>query len=414
MMIGRLEPFMYEIRSKYFPALDAHGIVYLDNAATTQVPEYGATFYQHKFPRLRGNPHRGLYALSEEASEIVTASRRVMQSFIHAEHPEEIIFTGGTTDSLNMLAHMMKSHIHEGDEIIVSIDNHHSNMLPWMELARQTGAKIVKLIPEDDGTIFPKNLSAAMSAHTKIVAIPHIGNVYGNINNIQGIADIVHAVNAWLVVDAAQSVMHRAVDVKKMNCDFLAFSGHKMCGPTGVGVLYGKKEILRTLYPDRQGGGMVEYADMDTGDVQFLGLPERYEAGSLNTAGIEGIAGAAEFLKKVVGIGITWAEDVALTACLMNGLRRIPHINIIGGQENNQHYGLVSFTVDGVHPHDVAAILGEYGICVRAGQMCAQPLMKHLGIHSCVRASVAFYNTPDDIRKLCEVLESVRGKMGVR
>ena len=159
---------------------------------------------------------------------------------------------------------------------------------------------------------------------------------------------------------------------------------------------------------------MVEYADMDTGDVQFLGLPERYEAGSLNTAGIEGIAGAAEFLKKVVGIGITWAEDVALTACLMNGLRRIPHVNIIGGQENNQHYGLVSFTVDGVHPHDVAAILSEYGICVRAGQMCAQPLMKHLGIHSCVRASVAFYNTPDDIRKLCEVLESVRGKMGVR
>lgn len=393
-----------------FPLLRENPVIYLDNAATSQRPICVLRAQEEFYREYNANPLRGIYALGQEATERYEEARESVRAFLNASSTEEIIFTRNATESLNLAAYSYgRSHLKAGDEIVVSILEHHSNLLPWQRLAERTGAKLVWLECESDGTITEEQISRAFSDRTRLAAITRISNVLGCATPVERIVAEARKRGAVVVLDAAQSVAHIPTDVQRMDVDFLAFSGHKMYGPMGIGVLYGKKQLLEDMDPFLLGGEMIQSVSR-TGAV-WAELPHRFEAGTVNAVGAWGLKAAVEYIRRV-GFTAIQERERALTARAFAGLKAIPHIKLQGSEEPENHCGILSFTVEGVHPHDVSSILDADGIAVRAGHHCAQPLLEYLGALVTTRASIAFYNTPEEIDIFLRSVESVRGRMG--
>jgi cysteine desulfurase/selenocysteine lyase len=393
-----------------FPLLMQETAAYLDNAATAQRPQCvldaEKTFYETQ----NANPLRGLYPLSIAATEAVEEARVAVRDFLHAKSSQEIIFTRNTTEALNLVAYSYGlSHVHAGDEVVVSILEHHSNLLPWQMVCRQTGATLKFIDCEMDGRLDLNKVSGIITEKTKIVAVTHVSNVIGRVNPIREIADMAHRVGAVIVVDGAQSTPHIPVDVQALDADFLAFSGHKVFGPMGIGALYGKRRLLEKMPPFLSGGEMIESVTR-TG-ATYAELPYKFEAGTGNAAGAVGLHAAIRYMQSV-GFDTMHERETALVAHMMAGMADMPFIHVLGSGSPEEHSGIVTFTVDGVHPHDVSEILAADGVCIRAGHHCAQPLLKHLGYSSTVRASCAFYNTPDEVDRLLDSLKTIRERMG--
>ena len=393
-----------------FPLLKNEKTIYLDNAATSQKPAVVIEAEKSFYEKSNANPLRGFYPLSVEATDIYEKARKKVCAFIGAGLEKEIIFTRNTTESINLVAYSYGLNtLCRGDEIVVSITEHHSNMLPWRMVAQRTGAKLKYLLCENDGSITDKSLDDIITDRTKIFAIGQVSNVLGRLNPIEKIIKKVHAVGGIVVIDAAQSAPHMPIDVKTMDADFLAFSGHKLLGPMGIGVLYGKEELLDKMPPFLTGGEMIDSVHLD-GEV-YAKLPHKFEAGTVNAAGAAGLAAAIDYLENI-GYEYIQKRENELTKRAMDGLKYIPHVHIIGSDKPDDHHGIVAFTIDGVHPHDVASILEADGIDVRAGHHCAQPLLEHLGIGSATRASLMFYNTEEEIDALIKSVSSIRQRMG--
>ena len=393
-----------------FPLLMQETAAYLDNAATAQRPQCvldaEKTFYETQ----NANPLRGLYPLSIAATEAVEEARLAVRDFLHAKSSQEIIFTRNTPEALNLVAYSYGlSHVHAGDEVVVSILEHHSNLLPWQMVCRQTGATLKFIDCEMDGRLDLNKVSEIITDKTKIVAVTHVSNVIGRVNPIREIADMAHRVGAVMVVDGAQSTPHIPVDVQALDADFLAFSGHKVFGPMGIGALYGKRRLLEKMPPFLSGGEMIESVTR-TG-ATYAELPYKFEAGTGNAAGAVGLHAAIRYMQSV-GFDTMHERETALAARMMAGMADMPFIHVLGSGSPEEHSGIVTFTVDGVHPHDVSEILAADGVCIRAGHHCAQPLLKHLGYSSTVRASCAFYNTPDEVDRLLDSLKTIRERMG--
>lgn len=395
---------------KDFPLLMENPVIYLDSAATAQKPECVLKVEQDFYRHWNANPMRGFYALSMEATEKLEESREAVRRFINAPSSGEIIFTRNTTESLNLIAYSYGlSKLKAGDEILVSIMEHHSNLLPWQMAAEKTGAVLKFLECEADGRITQEQLDRAFSDRTRLVAVAQVSNVLGRENPIRRIAAMARERGAVVVVDAAQSAPHMPVDVQELDVDFLAFSGHKLMGPMGIGVLYGRRALLEEMPPFLTGGEMIESVTR-TGAV-FAPVPQKFEAGTVNAAGAWGLKAAVGYLESV-GFEAVRNQELSLTAVALEGLQRIPHVHVLGSERPEEHCGILTFTVDGVHPHDVSAILDAGGIAVRAGHHCAQPLLTHLKISSATRASIYFYNTQEEIAAFLENVAGIRRKMG--
>ena len=385
-------------------------IAYLDNAATTQKPVCVLDAMKAYYEEDNANPFRGVYDLSERATENYEAARAKTASFINAEFPEEIVFVRNATEALNLLAYSWcEDNLSEGDELVVSVMEHHSDFLPWKYMAEKKNARLVKLEPDESGAVTDEALDKCLSDKTKLVAITQVSNVLGRVNDIKHIAEKVHAAGALISVDGAQSVPHMKVDVRDMDCDFLSFSGHKMYGPMGIGALYAKKKHLEKMRPFMYGGEMIATVHWDR--VTYAEIPHKFEAGTVNVGGAVGLSAAIDFINEI-GWDIMEAQEEKLTLKAVNGIKEIKGIRLIGSERPEDHKGIVTFMVDDVHPHDVADIMGRAGVCVRAGHHCAQPLMDHLGVKSTCRASFAFYNTEEEVDKFLAELAKVRGLMG--
>lgn len=394
---------------KEFPIFDG-SFTYLDSAATSQKPECVINAEKEFYEKYNANPLRGLYRLSVEATEKYEDAREAVRGFINAGSTKEIIFTRNASESLNLVAYSYaENFLKAGDEIVVSILEHHSNFLPWKNAAKKTGAKVVFLDCDSEGGISTEALESVMSEKTKIVAVTMVSNVIGRKNDIKAFAGIAHKYGAVIVADGAQSVPHMKVDVRELDVDFLAFSGHKMYGPMGIGVLYGKEALLESMPPFLYGGEMIETVTRDR--TTFAELPHKFEAGTVNAAGAYGLHKAIDFINRI-GIENIEKRERELTVYAYEKLSAIPHLSILGSKDAMDHHGILTFLIEGVHPHDVSTILSEKNVFVRAGNHCAQPLLKHLGSPSTTRASLAFYNTKDDIDRLASVLSSVRPLMG--
>lgn len=384
--------------------------VYFDNAATSQKPKCVIDAVQEFYEKYNANVLRGLYPLSVEATERYENARKTVQRFIHAACPEEIIFTRNATESMNLVAYSYgMANLKAGDEILVSILEHHSNILPWQMVSRATGAKLVFLECEPDGTIPKEKMDEAFSEHTKLVAVTQVSNVLGCVNDIPELVKRARACGAVILMDAAQSAPHMPIDVQKLDVDFVAFSGHKMLAPMGIGVLYGKQELLEKMPPFLTGGEMIE--TVSRYDAVYAELPHKFEAGTVNAGGAVGLAAAIDYLESY-GMDTLHAVEQELTAYLFHGMNAIPHVHVLGSQREDNHTGIVSFTVDQVHPHDISEVLSSDGMDIRAGHHCAQPLHDHLGIHSTARASLMFYNTKEEIDRFLESVSNIRRRMG--
>ena len=395
-----------------FPLLIQTNEAYLDNAATSQKPycviKAVEDFYKHS----NANPLRGLYELSVNATDRYENAREAVRKFIHAKESAEIVFTRNATESLNLIAYSYGlSNLREGDEIVVLITEHHSNILPWQMVARSTGAKLVYLECEQDGRITDEAIDKTITEKTRLVAVGEVSNVTGRRNPVEKIIEKAHSVGAVTVVDGAQSTPHMAVDVQAMNTDFFVFSGHKLLGPMGIGVLYGKRELLEAMPPFLTGGEMIQTVSRE--GAVWAELPHKFEAGTVNAADAVGLHAAIDYITGLGFDAITERED-ALTAYAMEGMKKIPHLHLIGSDDPAEHNGILNFVIDGVHPHDISAILDADGIDVRAGHHCAQPLLNHLGFRSTTRASLMFYNTEEEVRRLLGSLASVRSRMGYK
>ena len=384
--------------------------VYFDNAATSQKPKCVIDAVQEFYEKYNANVLRGLYPLSVEATERYENARKTVQRFIHAACPEEIIFTRNATESMNLVAYSYgMANLKAGDEILVSILEHHSNILPWQMVSRATGAKLVFLECEPDGTIPKEKMDEAFSEHTKLVAVTQVSNVLGCVNDIPELVKRARACGAVILMDAAQGAPHMPIDVQKLDVDFVAFSGHKMLAPMGIGVLYGKQELLEKMPPFLTGGEMIE--TVSRYDAVYAELPHKFEAGTVNAGGAVGLAAAIDYLESY-GMDTLHAVEQELTAYLFRGMNAIPHVHVLGSQREDNHTGIVSFTVDQVHPHDISEVLSSDGMDIRAGHHCAQPLHDHLGIHSTARASLMFYNTKEEIDRFLESVSNIRRRMG--
>lgn len=393
-----------------FPLLRENPIVYLDSAATAQRPDVVIEAEMEFYRKYNANPLRGLYSLGIEATDRYEEARECVAKFIHAASAKEIIFTRNATESLNLVAYSYGlSHLQKGDEIVVSILEHHSNQLPWRMVAEKTGAVVKYLECDWQGHILDADLQAAFSEKTKLVAVTQVSNVLGIRTPIEKIVALARKSGAVVVLDAAQSTPHMEVDVQKLSVDFLAFSGHKLMAPMGIGVLYGRKELLSEMPPFLTGGEMIQTVTRDK--VVYAELPHKFEAGTVNGAGAWALAAAIRYLQEV-GYEQIQKQELLLTTQLMDGLKKVPHVQVQGSPDPKEHCGIVSFTIDGVHPHDVSSILDADGIAVRAGHHCAQPLMQQIGVMSTTRASMYFYNTEEDIEKLLASVQTIRRRMG--
>ncbi|NQP33702.1 cysteine desulfurase [Streptococcus suis] len=390
--------------SKDFPILDQfvndEPLVYLDNAATTQKPQQVLDVLADYYQQDNANVHRGVHTLSERATARYEAARQTVADFIHAKSSKEILFTRGTTTSLNWVAQFAREILQPDDEVIISVQEHHSNIIPWQQACQQTGAQL-RYVYLRDGEIDVEHLKSLLSSKTKFVSIAHISNVLGAIAPIKQIATLVHEVGAYLVVDGAQSTPHIAIDVQDLDVDFFAFSGHKMLGPTGIGVLYGKEEILNQMSPVEFGGEMIDFVYEQS--ATWKELPWKFEAGTPNIAGAIGLAAAIDYLNQI-GMDRVREHEKELITYLWPKLKAIPGLTIYGSQDVAKRTGLVAFNLDHLHPHDVATALDYEGVAVRAGHHCAQPLLKYLQVPATIRASFYIYNTKADCDKLVEAL----------
>ena len=395
---------------KDFPLLMAQDIAYLDNAATAQRPQCVLDAVRRFYCEQNANPLRGLYPLSIAATDAYENAREAVCRFLNAKSTAEIVFTRNTTEGLNLVAYSYGlSHIKAGDEVVVSILEHHSDLLPWQMACRQTGASLKFLDCEPDGSLDLNKAEALITDKTKLVAVTHVSNVIGRVNPIRRLADMAHRRGAVLVVDGAQSTPHIPVDVQALDADFLAFSGHKVYGPMGIGVLYGKRALLEAMPPFLTGGEMIESVSRE--GAVFAELPHKFEAGTVNAAGAAGLHAAIDYVQSV-GFDAMHRQELALTQRTLAGMADMPHIHVIGSDKPEEHNGIVTFTVEGVHPHDVSEILACDGVDVRAGHHCAQPLLQHLGLSATVRASFAFYNTENEVDRLLQSLSTIRERMG--
>lgn len=393
-----------------FPIFSQNNVAYLDNAATAQRPvqvlEAVNDFYETK----NANPLRGLYKLGVNATEAYESARETVRKFLNAPSAANIVFTRNATESINVVAYSYGlNFIKPGTEIVVSIAEHHSNMLPWQMVARQTGATLKYLECDEQGGYSDSALEAAITDKTALVAMAQISNVFGRENPIKKIAALAHKHGAVMLVDAAQSAPHIKIDVADLNVDFLAFSGHKLMAPMGIGVLYGKTELLEKMPPFLSGGEMIEY--VTTEGATYAELPHKFEAGTVNAGGACGLAAAIDYIEAVGFDNISQWEN-HLSEIAISGLKKIGDVHIIGSENSSQHCGIITFTVNGVHPHDISAILDADGIAIRAGHHCAQPLMKYLGTPSTARASFFFYNTEEEVRRFVKSVSELRRKMG--
>ncbi len=395
---------------KDFPIFKNTDVAYLDNAATAQRPRCVIDAVDSFYEKSNANPLRGLYPLSVEATEIYENARRTVAEFIGAGDPDEIVFTRNTTESINLIAYSYGlKYVKPGDEIAVSIMEHHSDLLPWQMAARATGATLKFIECEPDGSLDLEKVESTVTDKTKIVAMTEVSNVLGRRYPIEEVSRIAHRHNAVMVVDGAQSTPHMPVDVKKLGADFFAFSGHKIYGPMGIGILYGRRELLDAMPPFLSGGEMIESVSRES--AVYAEVPHKFEAGTVNAAGAAGLAAALRYVQNIGFENIMQAEH-RLTAKAFDMMKDIKGVNIIGAADAANHNGIITFTVDGVHPHDISEVLASDGVCVRAGHHCAQPLLRHLGLMSTARASFAFYNTDSDVERFIDSLSVLRERMG--
>lgn len=397
---------MRDLNSIYkdFPILNQvihdEPLVYLDNAATTQKPQQVLDVLADYYRSDNANVHRGVHTLSERATARYEAARQTVADFINAQSSKEILFTRGTTTSLNWVAQFAKEILQPNDEVVISIMEHHSNIVPWQEICQATGA-ILRYTYLKNGEFDIENFQSVLSEKTKFVSLAHISNVLGVVNPIKKIAELTHQVGAYLVVDGAQSAPHMKIDVQDLDVDFFAFSGHKMLGPTGIGVLYGKEAVLHRMSPVEFGGEMIEFVHEQS--ATWKELPWKFEAGTPNIAGAIGLAAAIHYLNEV-GMEAIQRHEEELIAYVWPKLQAIPDLTIYGSADISKRTGLIAFNLDTLHPHDVATALDYEGVAVRAGHHCAQPLLRHLQVPATVRASFYLYNTKADCDRLVEAL----------
>ena len=387
---------LQKIRSD-FPILsrEVNGkpLVYFDNGASSQKPKQVIDVISHYYEYEHSNIHRGIHTLSQEATNAYEDARKTLQHFINAKHDHEIIFTAGTTGSINLVASSFsKKYLKEGDEIIISTMEHHSNIVPWQMICEEKGA-ILKVVPiNDEGEFLMEEFKDLLSEKTKLVAVTHVSNTLGTINPVKEIIEKSHANGALVLIDGAQSVPHTKVDVQELDCDFYVFSGHKMCGPTGVGILYGKEDILNELPPYQGGGDMIKTVTFEK--TTYNSLPHKLEAGTPNIAGGIGLAAAAKYMNEI-GIDKIEAYEHELLTYATQQIKQIDGVRIIGEAENKA--SVLSFLVDGTHPSDIGMIVDKLGIAIRTGHHCTEPLMNRFNIPGTARASFAFYNTIEEI-----------------
>lgn len=391
--------------------MNGRPIVYLDNGATTQKPETVIRAVADYCTYCNANPHRGAYELSVKATDIYERARVRTQQFIGAARPEEVVFTKNATEALNLVAYSYGlANVREGDEIVITISEHHSNIVPWQFVAKSRGAVLKYIYLGEDGNLSEADIAQQITERTKIVAVTQVSNVLGLVNDVRVVADRAHAVGAVVVVDGSQSVPHIAVDVQAMDADFFAFSGHKMLSPMGIGVLYGKYNILDAMPPFLFGGDMIDYVGEQ--ETTFAELPAKFEAGTQNVSGASGLIAAIDYLDKI-GFDRIEAIERDLLSYALPQLRELPFVELYGCDSiRGNKTGIITFNVKDVHPHDVSTILDSYGVAIRAGHHCAQPLMRYLGQNATCRASFYLYNTHEDIDQFIAALKKVRGVLG--
>ncbi|HZH59613.1 MAG TPA: cysteine desulfurase [Metabacillus sp.] len=389
---------IHDIRA-HFPILDQQvngkDLVYLDSAATSQKPLAVIDALSTYYKEYNSNVHRGVHTLGTKATDGYEGAREKVRQFINAKSMQEIIFTRGATTALNIVAQSYGlTNVKEGDEIVITYMEHHANVIPWQQVAKITGATLKYIPLQEDGTIDLKDVEETVTSNTKIVSVMHVSNVLGTINPIKEITEIAHKNGAVMVVDGAQSTPHMKIDVRDLDCDFYAFSGHKMCGPTGIGVLYGKKHLLENMEPVEFGGEMIDFVGLH--ESTWKELPWKFEAGTPIIAGAIGLSAAIDFLEEI-GLETIEVHEHKLAEYALEQLSQIDGMTIYGPKHRA---GLVTFNIDDVHPHDVATVLDAEGIAVRAGHHCAQPLMKWLKVSATARASFYLYNTEEEVDKL--------------
>lgn len=388
---------------KDFPLLENKNITYLDSGATTQKPIQVIKAVEEFYQKYNANPHRGAYSLSVEATEQYENTRTKIAKFINAKHREEIIFSKNATESLNLIAYSYGlDNLKKDDEVVISIMEHHSNLVPWQKMTKQTGSKLNYMYINENYEITDEEIENKITDKTKIVGITHVSNVLGTINNVKKIIKYAHKKGAVVIVDASQSIPHMKIDVQDLDADFLVFSGHKMLAPLGIGVLYGKREILNKMTPFLMGGDMIEYVYEQ--DTTFAPLPNKFEAGTQNVEGVIGLGAAIDYIENLGYDKIQEIEHEVISYARQE-LSKLDYLTLYTTTNEKNHSSVISFNIKGVHPHDVASILDSEGVCVRSGNHCAQPLMRFLGVDSTCRASFYIYNTKDDVDKLVKALD---------
>ncbi len=390
---------------KDFPLLENNKITYLDSGATTQKPQQVIKAIEKFYKKTNANPHRGAYSLSIEATEAYENTRTKIAKFINAKHKEEIIFCKNASEALNLIAYSYGlDNLKEGEEVVLSIMEHHSNLVPWQYVTKKTQSNLKYMYIDENYEITEEEIKTKITEKTKIVGISHISNVLGTINNVKEIIKYAHKKGAIVVLDVSQSIPHLKIDVQELDADFVVFSGHKMLAPLGIGVLYGKREILNNMKPFLMGGDMIEYVYEQ--DTTYAPLPNKFEAGTQNVEGVIGLGAAIDYINN---IGYDKIEEIEkeLVKYARQELSKLDFLEMYMTPNEENHSAVISFNIQGVHPHDVSSVLDSQGICIRSGNHCAQPLLRFLGFDSTCRASFYFYNTKDDVDSLVNGLKKV-------
>lgn len=386
-----------------FPILQERKISYLDSGATTQKPQCVINAIESYYKECNANPHRGAYSLSIEATEKYESTREKIAKFINAKNREEIIFSKNATESLNLIAYSYGlDNLKKDDEVVLSIMEHHSNLVPWQHVTKKTNSKLKFMYINKAYELSKEEIESKITDKTKVVGITHVSNVLGTINNVKEIIKYAHKKGAVVIVDASQSIPHMKIDVQDLDADFLVFSGHKMFAPLGIGVLYGKKELLNKMTPFLMGGDMIEYVYEQ--NTTFAPLPNKFEAGTQNVEGVIGLEAAIDYIERIGYKEIQNVEE-AITKYAVRKLSKLDFLELYITPNLEKHSSVISFNIKGVHPHDVASILDSNGVCVRSGNHCAQPLLRYLGMDSTCRASFSIYNTKEDVDNLVEALK---------
>ena len=386
-----------------FPIFKNRDMAYLDSGATAQKPQMVIDAINNFYDKYNANPHRGAYTLSVEATAVYEDTRAKIAKFINAKHPEEIIFSKNASESLNLLAYSYGlDNLKKGDDVVISIMEHHSNLVPWQFVTQKTGSELKYMYINDEFELSKEEIESKITDNTKIVGITHVSNVLGTINNVKEIIKYAHKKGAVVIVDASQSIPHMKIDVQDLDADFLAFSGHKMFAPLGIGVLYGKRELLNKMNPFLMGGDMIEYVHEQK--TTFAPLPNKFEAGTQNVEGVVGLGAAIDYINSI-GYDKIQEHDREIVEYAREKLSKLDYLDIYMTPNAKNHSAVISFNIKGVHPHDVASILDSEKVCVRSGNHCAQPLMRFLGIDSTCRASFYIYNTKEDVDRLVAGIE---------